>query len=166
MTTTRSRPSLFGITWVTCPVVPFNTVAGRCARCGTALTGRRSRWCSKECELVYQQNHYWNAARAACLRRDMRRCVRCGWVETPGQLPLMLPNLPLSPLTVPTLEVNHKIPRNGQGYGTGCHHHLSNLETLCHEHHVKVTRRQRIARSRYKSRKHDKLTSALAEDIS
>lgn len=42
------------------------------------------------------------------------------------------------------MEVNHIAPRNGGGYGTGCHNHLSNLETLCHLCHVQVTKNQRI----------------------
>jgi 5-methylcytosine-specific restriction endonuclease McrA len=46
------------------------------------------------------------------------------------------------------LEVNHIVPRNGGGYGKGCHHHLSNLETLCHPCHVAVTNEQRKARRR------------------
>lgn len=41
------------------------------------------------------------------------------------------------------LEVNHREPRNGDGYGVGCWHHLDNLETLCHGCHVEETTRQR-----------------------
>jgi 5-methylcytosine-specific restriction endonuclease McrA len=41
------------------------------------------------------------------------------------------------------LEVNHIEPRRGAGYQGGCHHHLSNLETLCHDCHVAVTGAQR-----------------------
>lgn len=157
----RTRAGLYGVTWDQCPVIAYDTVAGRCARCGAVLTGRRTRWCSRACELVYEENHYWNAARAACLRRDLNRCVRCGWKDVPGQLAL--------PMGIPgyfktharSLEVNHIVPRNGAGYDKGCHHHLTNLETLCHEHHVRVTKRQRIARSRFKARRGDKAQEAL-----
>lgn len=40
------------------------------------------------------------------------------------------------------LEVNHIIPREGRGYGAGCHHHLANLEVLCHQCHLGVTNLQ------------------------
>jgi len=45
--------------------------------------------------------------------------------------------------------VNHINPRNGAGYGPGCHHHLNpdqygvgGLEVLCHAHHAEVTAAQ------------------------
>lgn len=41
------------------------------------------------------------------------------------------------------LEVNHKTPRQGKGYGPGCHHHPDELETLCRPCHVDETTRQR-----------------------
>lgn len=46
------------------------------------------------------------------------------------------------------LEVNHIEPRRGEGYAAGCHHHLDNLETLCHPCHVEVTTAQRYGFSR------------------
>lgn len=42
--------------------------------------------------------------------------------------------------------MNHIVPRNGAGYGWGCHHHQTNLQTLCHSCHVKVTNAQAAAR--------------------
>jgi 5-methylcytosine-specific restriction endonuclease McrA len=108
--------------------LPHHATPGVCDRCGAELTGRRRRWCSKACENEWAAEHYWNAARNAAKRRDGQRCVRegCGLTHT--------------------LEVNHIVPREGQGYGWGCHNHLSNLETLCHDHHVAVTNGQRAAR--------------------
>jgi hypothetical protein len=45
--------------------------------------------------------------------------------------------------------VNHITPRNGDGYGPGCHHHLDadahgvgGLEVLCRAHHREVTSAQ------------------------
>ena len=58
--------------------------------------------------------------------RDGWACVKCG--------------------TRRNLSVNRIEPRNGQCYGRGCHHHLSNLETLCQPCHVGVTNAQRRAR--------------------
>lgn len=68
-------------------------------------------------------NHRWNDARSAALERDEYRCVQCAATER--------------------LEVNHIEPRRGKGYGPGCHHHQSNLETLCKPCHQQTTREQR-----------------------
>ena len=46
------------------------------------------------------------------------------------------------------LEVNHKVPRAGAGYGWGCWHHLDGLETLCRPCHRKVTNAQALERKR------------------
>lgn len=118
-----------------CPLLPYDRVGGVCAACGTELVGRQRRWCSPACQAVFQNNHYWQFARAAALKRDSHGCVRCGT------------------MFIAAPEVNHKVPRYGRGYGVGCHHHQSNLESLCHYHHVKVTRAQRIARARSRGRR-------------
>lgn len=103
-------------------------VPGGCDNCGSPLTGRRTRWCTTECRRWFERNHMWSAARTAAVKRDGDRCVLCGCKNG--------------------LEVNHITPRRGRGYGTGCHNHLDNLETLCHDCHVRVTKRQRRARWR------------------
>jgi 5-methylcytosine-specific restriction endonuclease McrA len=112
---------------VECSVLVPVHVAGLCDRCGAPLTGRRTRWCSYSCEVEYRQNHDWSLARKAARKRDGYRCVRCGSTEQ--------------------LECNHMIPREGRGYGWGCHNHLELLETLCHVDHVLVTREQVAARA-------------------
>lgn len=50
--------------------------------------------------------------------------------------------------------MNHLEPRDGKGYGPGCHHHLlpdragrGGLEVLCHVHHAEVTSAQATARA-------------------
>lgn len=108
--------------------LPFDGQSGRCARCGTALTGRRRRWCRIECENEWRRQHDWGLARNAAKRRDGHQCVREGCAETTR------------------LEVNHIVPRVGRGYGWGCWNHLDNLETLCHAHHLEVTAQQRAER--------------------
>jgi 5-methylcytosine-specific restriction endonuclease McrA len=137
------------LTMTRCALLPFDALPNVCARCGRRLTGRQTRWCSRDCQLVYERNHYWNQARDARLKRDNYTCGGCGWrshsfiVDGHDQMTLF-------PVVDRErwLEVNHRIPRVGRGYSSGCHHHQDRLETLCHVCHVKVTRRQRISRQR------------------
>lgn len=115
-----------------CPLIPkLSEKFGFCdlASCAKPLPRRRRRWCSDACANAYTDaiygQHDWNLARHKAYLRD-QKCVTCGSTEK--------------------LEVNHIVPRNGAGYGRGCHHHLENLETLCHSCHVKVTNEQRRLR--------------------
>lgn len=147
-----------------CVLLPYDSQKGVCALCGTKLTGRRTRWCGDDCIREFDRNHIWNMARRAALERDGRRCVRCGgtgaqrrhvqrihvghewamrqigleWVGDPKDYYRELQII----TWVPWLEVNHIEPRVGRGYNAGCHHHLANLETLCHGCHVAETTRQ------------------------
>lgn len=108
-----------------CSQRPFAGLPG-CDRCGGELTGRRLRWCSRDCADADLRDHYWGAARRQALERDGRCCVRCGNCEG--------------------LEVNHKTPRVGAGYLMGCWNHPDGLETLCRPHHQEVTNQQRLSR--------------------
>lgn len=136
-----------------CELLLFDSVAGRCRACGEPLPRTRRSWCSLECQLVYERNHYWDAARDAAVTRD-KRCVKCGWVADQdyatsyGQYFMWSRKVLQGRGADNWLEVNHIVPRYGAGYGTGCWNHLSNLETLCHRDHVKVTGQQRVARAR------------------
>lgn len=127
-----------------CTLLPFQELAGQCDLCGTRLGGRRTRWCSRRCSDEFTRNHRWTQARSAAVRRDKRRCVSCGCTDL--------------------LEVNHIVPRVGRGYGWGCHHHQSNLETLCHWCHVLVTNAQREARRTAKLQASAKLVQTLELD--
>lgn len=111
---------------VSCELLPYADEPDACDLCGAVLTGRRRRWCSKGCAWRFTVNHRWTQARREARRRDGYRCRTCS--------------------SAVRLEVNHIVPRNGAGYGWGCHHHLSNLETLCHACHVKVTNAQAASR--------------------
>lgn len=109
----------------------------KCWHCGANLTGRRRHWCSDECGQWWQNNHDWNSARHAAIRRDNSTCVKCGAIgDYTGSQRAEVP-----------LEVNHIEPRNGKGYANGCWNHQENLETLCHNCHVGVTNQQRIGRN-------------------
>lgn len=96
---------------------------GTCGACGAALV--TTRWFCRApagCRTLYMENHLWGDARSAAMRRDEMKCRKCpAWAD----------------------EVNHIAPRRGRGYRRGCHHHLDNLESLCHRCHVIVTAEQR-----------------------
>lgn len=64
-----------------CDLAYGNNSDGRCSWCGAELTGRRTRWCSDEHTMAFVQNHCWSDARDAAVKRDQRRCVRCGTGE-------------------------------------------------------------------------------------
>ena len=101
-----------------------------CDWCGKLLGGRQQRWCGALCVAAFRKNHLWTYARKAAIRRD-GGCVRCGSHNG--------------------LEVNHKVPLasissfDGNRGKASCVNHLDGLETLCHDHHVEETRRQRAA---------------------
>lgn len=80
----------------------------------------------------------WRHARSAAKRRAKYLCERAGCEAARRDC-----------------EVNHITPRNGDGYGPGCHHHLSpgpdgegGLEVLCRAHHAEVTAAQASERAR------------------
>lgn len=108
-----------------CSLFPLRP--GRCGVCDVELPKGRRSWCSRECAEAFYSQHIWGFARPAVLKRDGYACRRCGGSGD--------------------LEVNHIIPRNGLGYGNGCHHHQDNLETLCRQCHTTVTISQRRARA-------------------
>lgn len=120
-----------------------------CAWCGDPLSPRGQRWCPRRasrdratCAQEFWRNHGWSWARDEAIRRSSGypffidadpnlhygsrfaegSCDECG--------------------SRSSLEVNHVEPRNGGGYGDGCHHHQTNLQVLCHDCHVKETTRQ------------------------
>lgn len=107
-----------------CPLSSWEGDEGRCRWCNVELTGRRKAWCSDAHAELFNINHVWNFTRWAALRRDGRRCVRCGWA-------------------VGGLEVNHIVPVLGKHIVIGCHHHLAGVVTLCRTHHLEETARQR-----------------------
>ncbi len=104
---------------------------GTCRGCQAAIVSqKRLIWCSAKCTRktwrAFTKGHRWTTARKAALRHAKRRCDVCGTSER--------------------LEVNHRDPRVGKGYGYSCAHHGENLQVLCHAHHVEVTNTQRLAR--------------------
>ena len=146
----------------TCPLSSWRGDPGRCRWCDEA-SRPGSAWCGSMCEDTYRANHWWDLARHATLAGDGRRCRRCGNgpdVVTTAKL-LLRALIPMGPVDAARLwesdqwwelvlacsvEVNHREPRHGRGYHSGCHHHLNGLETLCHRCHVAVTAGQALGR--------------------
>ena len=121
---------------------------GNCGGCGSPLTGRSWWFCptvkgGNPCRDRYFLNHDWGKAREEAVRRSKRVCAHCG-IKVPK------PALKEDSLALErdTLEVNHKEPRNGQGYGMGCWNHQAKLETLCRSCHGKVSGAQATERAR------------------
>ena len=107
----------------TCPLLDPSAASRReCPwrDCRKPLPRLRRRWCSDACGLRFGIEH--DFSREAILQRD-KVCVRCGGTEH--------------------MEVNHKVPREGRGYNSGCYNHLEGLELLCRACHVKETAMQR-----------------------
>lgn len=66
----------------------------------------------------------WSLAKSHTKRQARHHCAHCG-------------------IATLKIEVNHINPIRGAGYSLSCHHHLDNLEALCHQCHVQVTKQQR-----------------------
>ena len=113
---------------MTCPLAPRDHGPRTCDGCGVGLTGYARRWCSEACSDRWWGNHAWGFARPFAIKRaggyHEATCDQCG--KRVGW----------------SAEVNHVEPRNGAGYGAGCHHHQTNLQVLCHGCHVAETTRQ------------------------
>ncbi len=162
MTTTKSTlPFCQGEDW---KPRPSTEVPGTCGACGTALTKRNHwfckgppgdtlipTWASESCRARYFNNHHWGYAREAAIRRDGGKCRHCGEdAETWGtqEVRSYITGELTQYRTRRPAEVNHIDPRNGAGYGNGCHNHQDNLETLCHDCHLDTTKNQRRERQR------------------
>lgn len=146
-----------------CPVSRWRGAAERCRWCDRPAAPGFA-WCGNRCEDEYRANHWWDHARRAALARDANRCVSCGigpdtlvLVRSVARVVLHLGPVGAARLWATDewravelaclVEVNHVEPRVGAGYGSGCHHHLDGLETLCHGCHAAVTTAQRRLRA-------------------
>ena len=123
---------------IECHLSVWTGIRGRCQWCDVQITvSRRRTWCSDACGRAWQREHIWRFARATAKRRAKYRCTREGCSAARRDC-----------------EVNHREPRNGGGYGPGCHHHLrpdendrGGLEVLCRAHHAEVTAQQATERA-------------------
>ena len=123
---------------ITCALSQWRGDAGCCQWCNATITAARRRtWCSDVCGRAWQREHIWRFARATAKRRAKYRCTRKGCSAARRDC-----------------EVNHRAPRNGGGYGPGCHHHqhpddngTGGLEVLCRAHHAELTAQQATERA-------------------
>jgi len=113
-----------------CSLSNWDGSDGCCRWCGEDITSsKRWRWCSNKCRLAFERNHIWKKARSAAKRSAKYRCTVDG-CDIGGR---------------GALDVHHLNPRNGRGYGPGCHAHQDNLAVLCKDHHKAETARERLA---------------------
>lgn len=130
--------------------VPFET---GCRQCGTEIAESRA-YCSDVCRKAFERQHFWNTASSHALtlacpggeshvrderglwKRQQSVCRRC---QKSCGLFLRHVNGQRE------AEVNHIVPVNGNRPHFGCCHHQENLEVLCHDCHVTVTKEQRRA---------------------
>ena len=137
-----------------CDAIAWAARHGGCDGCGTPLVGRQQRWCANGCDQLYWQNHRWNQARACALSRARVYGWRRRWVgplNSDGGVRLAWTHLghrcAHCGTTTTAPEVNHISPALGRHGQESCIHHQDNLEVLCHDCHLDVTRAQRAART-------------------
>jgi len=133
-----------------CPLYP-EPAEGRCGACGKELRGKRTRWCSKTCSFSWRNNHVWTFARRAARTRDERKCVKCGKQQPrkPSRRYFKSENaydVARAAYDAVKLEVNHRTPiaaiPGATRSAASCAHHATNLEVLCGECHLVITREQ------------------------
>lgn len=130
--------------------IPFPT---GCRQCGTAIPDRRA-YCSAACSDAFQEQHFWNTARPAALRRArpfgpaLQPTWRdeVVWFGAPICARCFAPAARRNRVGIWfAAEVNHIVPVNGLSRTFGCCNHQENLEVLCHDCHVQVGVEQRAA---------------------
>lgn len=126
--------------------VPHGPQAG-CRLCGTVPRSPKIYYCSDPCRVEFERNHFWTSARAAALERAKvyripPKLTQRGEVAVTQRWDMLCARCGEEPYDP---EVNHIVPLNGRREFFSCSHHLDNLEVLCHDCHLVVTREQRAA---------------------
>lgn len=133
-----SAPTGYEQERLNCTLSAWTGTPGNCQWCDQPLAdARRRSWCSNRCARAWEREHVWRHARAAAKRRAKYHCEREACLAERLDC-----------------EVNHLTPRDGAGYGPGCHHHqrpddsgTGGLEVLCRRHHAEVTAAQATTRA-------------------
>jgi len=109
-----------------------------CRKCGTTLSGRKTSWCSYDCEKAVLLLVEWRYIRKCILRRDRWRCKICG---------------------DPAREVDHII----EIIDGGSFYDWDNLRALCGKCHQAKTNAARTARAAAKKR--EKLAEKVRNSV-
>jgi hypothetical protein len=122
------------------------SVKGLCwwSECRNYLPKRKRRFCSNRCATFFNMNHSWNTAVVWAIKFAQGMCERCKRFDADyeGCYPSASEGRAVRGLR---LEVNHIFPLNGATGTMTCRNHQMNLQVLCHECHVHVTKLQRNA---------------------
>ena len=108
---------------MTCPLVEKRKGFCSWKPCGKPLPKKRRNWCSDECRNRWWENHIWDAARKACLKRHPY--CECG---------------------AKAQEVHHRIPTDT--YFKSCNHHSEDLQSECRPCHERTHHPPKVAEVR------------------
>ena len=110
-----------------------------CRNCGAEPVKPKRFYCSDECKLAFESNHFWGTARLIAMQPGAHFD---GYGFRRGGTPAPCARKS-DECSGPADEVNHIAPVNGDRQNFGCQNHQDNLEPLCHHHHLEVTAEQR-----------------------
>lgn len=110
-----------------------------CRQCGEPPVKPKRFYCSDACRHEFEADHFWGTARlvAQGYGDDGGGRLRLGAPAVCARLS--------DDCDASLLECNHITPVNGDRQTFGCQNHQSNLEMLCHGHHLEATAEQRAA---------------------
>ncbi len=112
-----------------------------CRQCGDPPQKPKRFYCSDACKREFDADHFWGTARLIAQYPG-------SYLDGSGYLQGMKERAECARLSDDcdgALECNHIAPVNGDRQTFGCQNHQSNLEMLCHAHHLEVTAEQRAA---------------------
>jgi len=114
---------------------------GHCAQCGNPLPKARKIWCSEKCYgIAYDASiiYDWQKTRDEVLKRDDLTCQKCGRRGLSASRDFTHPAL--------RAEVDHIVPIADDA-DPAKQFDRENLQTLCHNCHVKVTQERRLEKA-------------------
>ena len=131
-----------------CPEMNQNPQPGYCGRCGAALSGRRTKWCSDECSDWFWRNHRFTNARfealatASVYRLATADATWCRYCPS-GPHGHLAGHVCALCEALKGAEVDQVERARGRHGELSCIHHQENLRVLCRDCHKAVTAQQR-----------------------